>query len=678
MREETPSFFLMTAYFFVIFTNVSRDFMYYTRLICFLLILLSHISVYGQPTRIDSLKLVLAKSPDDSNKIKTLVELNKAVRGTDDSQVLVNSKIALALAEKIDYPKGRALGLKWIGLYYYDKSDYIMASDYWQRAFDQFQAINDPDGIANIANNLGSISYLTGNYAKALEYYTQALENSLKIGDPERISTAKMNIGLSYMEKPATYKDAIAYLKDALSMAEKIPDPYIISLCNVNLGEVYMSQKNDSLALYHFARAKRAAESTTSSSLPYILNKLGDVMKLRKDYEAAIRWYDDSYARAEKNGNKLDMVNSANGLAEVYRLLKKPNIALGYLQKASTMAAEINVKKELKNSYKGLAEMYSDKADFKNAYQYQLKYSNITDELNLNQSDSIQRRFEVGLKEKEIRLGEEEIKRQKIVRNGLIAGFALVSVLIFILYRDYRNKIKTNKLLDQRKAEIESLLLNILPYEVAVELQNTGQATPRYYDNASVLFTDFVSFSKIAETLSPQQVVEELNEFFIAMDNIIDKYQLEKIKTIGDSYMCAGGIPTVNQTHPIAIIKAGLDILEYLRQKNVHRENTGLPRWELRIGIHSGPLVAGVVGKKKYAYDIWGSTVNIASRMESNGQPGMLNISSVLYEQIKERFECTYRGKIYAKNVGEIDMYFVNNEIPLGSIPQKEIAVVES
>ncbi len=212
---------------------------------------------------------------------------------------------------------------------------------------------------------------------------------------------------------------------------------------------------------------------------------------------------------------------------------------------------------------------------------------------------------------------------------------------------------------------------------MAVELQNTGQATPRFYENVSVLFTDFVSFSKIAETLSPQQVVEELNEFFIAMDNIIEKYQLEKIKTIGDSYMCAGGIPTVNQTHPVAIVKAGLEILEYLNIKNTIREKTGLTKWELRIGVHTGPLVAGVVGKKKYAYDIWGSTVNIASRMESNGQPGMLNISAALYEQIKDRFDCTYRGKIYAKNVGEIDMYFVNKEIIPEIVSPKEAVIAE-
>jgi class 3 adenylate cyclase len=183
------------------------------------------------------------------------------------------------------------------------------------------------------------------------------------------------------------------------------------------------------------------------------------------------------------------------------------------------------------------------------------------------------------------------------------------------------------------------------------------------------MFTDFVSFSKIAESMSPQQIVSELNEFFTEMDEIIDKYGLEKIKTIGDSYMCAGGIPTANTTHPIDMVRAGLDIVEYLRQKNKLREQAGMAKWEIRIGINTGSIVAGVVGKKKYAYDIWGNTVNIASRMESNGEPGMLNISADTYALIKDRFDCTHRGKIYAKNVGEIDMYFVDREIPASKEP---------
>jgi len=217
--------------------------------------------------------------------------------------------------------------------------------------------------------------------------------------------------------------------------------------------------------------------------------------------------------------------------------------------------------------------------------------------------------------------------------------------------------------LDNQKAEIEGLLLNILPAEVAQELQKTGAATPRYYERASVLFTDFKSFSKLADDLSPQDVVTELNECFVVFDDIIEKYHLEKIKTIGDSYMCAGGIPTADEHHIINIIKASIEIQEFTSVRNQKRLQMNLPQWEIRIGIHTGPLVAGVVGKKKYAYDIWGGTVNIASRMESNGEPGRVNISAATYELVKDKFSCSYRGKIYAKNIGEIDMYFVDHEL---------------
>src|SRR5262249_38720427 len=150
---------------------------------------------------------------------------------------------------------------------------------------------------------------------------------------------------------------------------------------------------------------------------------------------------------------------------------------------------------------------------------------------------------------------------------------------------------------------------NILPLEVARELQEHGQAKPKFFDVVSVLFTDFKSFTKMADSLSPQEIVTELNECFVAFDDIIDKYGLEKIKTIGDSYMCAGGIPTPDNNHPIRMVQAGLEIKEYIKKRNEIRKSLGLPPWELRIGIHVGPIVAGVVGRKKYAYDIWGSTV---------------------------------------------------------------------
>ena len=179
------------------------------------------------------------------------------------------------------------------------------------------------------------------------------------------------------------------------------------------------------------------------------------------------------------------------------------------------------------------------------------------------------------------------------------------------------------------------------------------------------MFTDFKGFTSIADKVSPQELIEELNACFLVFDNIIEKYNLEKIKTIGDSYMCAGGVPTPDEQHVFKIVKASLEIQQYITENNIKRKESGLIPWDLRIGVHVGPIVAGVVGKKKYAYDIWGSTVNIASRMESNGETGQVNVSSAVYELIKEKYACTYRGKIYAKNVGEVDMYFVQYEKPL-------------
>jgi adenylate cyclase len=223
--------------------------------------------------------------------------------------------------------------------------------------------------------------------------------------------------------------------------------------------------------------------------------------------------------------------------------------------------------------------------------------------------------------------------------------------------------------LDHQKLEIEHLIRNILPAEIANELQTHGSARPRSYAVVSVLFTDFKDFSVLAERMTAEEVVEELSSCFRGFDAIIEKHRLEKIKTIGDSYMCAGGIPVADADHPFRIVQAGLEIIDYMKEHNAHRKEKGLPPLEVRIGVHVGPVVAGVLGTHKYAYDIWGNTVNIASRMESNGVPGEVNISAATYEIIREKYACRYRGKIYAKNVGAIDMYFVEHELtaPAGS-----------
>ncbi len=279
-------------------------------------------------------------------------------------------------------------------------------------------------------------------------------------------------------------------------------------------------------------------------------------------------------------------------------------------------------------------------------------------------------KFENEKKQKEIEITEVqlakkeiEIKQQKTIKFAFIGGFVLVALLAFLILWSLQRKKRDNRIIAAEKAKSDELLLNILPSETAEELKKYGHSDARPYDIVSVLFTDFEGFTEIAEKLSAEKLVAELDLCFGAFDQLMGKYNVEKIKTIGDSYMCAGGIPVPNITNPIDVVRCGLEIQQFMETYKEERIKKNEPYFELRIGVHTGPVVAGIVGLKKFAYDIWGDTVNIASCMESSGEVGKVNISGATYELVKDNFVCTYRGKVQAKNKGEIDMYFVEGII---------------
>jgi len=253
-------------------------------------------------------------------------------------------------------------------------------------------------------------------------------------------------------------------------------------------------------------------------------------------------------------------------------------------------------------------------------------------------------------------LKEKVAKKQRGQAIIALVGVLLIAGVLGALFVLLRKK---NKVIAEEQAKSERLLLNILPQETAAELKETGHATPRSYASASVLFTDFKGFTKIAEKLSPEEIIRELDYCFAAFDEICDRHNIEKIKTIGDAYMCAAGIPAENTTHPTDMVKAGLAMQKFMAEWKAQKDAKGELCFELRLGIHTGPLVAGVVGKNKFAYDIWGDTVNLAARMESSGEVGKVNISGDTYDLVKHSFQCEHRGKIQAKNKGEVDMYFV-------------------
>jgi class 3 adenylate cyclase len=221
-----------------------------------------------------------------------------------------------------------------------------------------------------------------------------------------------------------------------------------------------------------------------------------------------------------------------------------------------------------------------------------------------------------------------------------------------------------NASLEVEQEKTDTLLLNILPYEIAEQLKNKGTVDAKIYRRVSVLFTDFKGFTKISEKLSPSEIIKELGVFFAHFDEIIGGHFIEKIKTIGDAYMCVGGLPLRNKSNPIDTVLAGLKMQDFANRINAEKIKNGQEPWNLRLGIHTGKVVAGVIGKKKFAYDIWGDTVNTASRMESAGEIGKVNISGDTHKYIEEYFDCEHRGKIEAKNKGEIDMYFVHGLKP--------------
>ena len=257
-------------------------------------------------------------------------------------------------------------------------------------------------------------------------------------------------------------------------------------------------------------------------------------------------------------------------------------------------------------------------------------------------------------------------KRRQFNRNLIYFTIGLLFVLLLIILfylnlRKRKREIDVQRILiAAEKEKADKLLLNILPISVAEELKEKGKSVPRHYDVISIIFTDFAGFTKISEKLSPVQLVEKLDEIFLEFDLIVEKYGLNRIKTIGDAYMCAAGLPDEDPKHAENAVKAAVEMRDFVDQFNLKLPPKD-PKWNIRIGVNTGPVVAGVVGIRKFAYDIWGDTVNTASRMESSGEIGKVNISQNTYALIKDdpQFSFEPRGKVQAKGKGEMNMYFV-------------------
>ena len=626
----------------------------------FTLLLLSCLAIHGQN-----------KPGKDTTTVNTLVEQSKSLIASDSAKAHNLAIEAKNMASEIDYPKGEAYALKNIGMLYYQKGRYVETLDYWNQSLKIFEDSKDDIGIANMLNNIGAIYFNQGADAKALEYILKSLQVAERIGVTLRIVSALINVGNTYHNK----KDPVAlnYLLRVVPLVERNKNTEAYIVVTGNIGEIYFDNNDNAKAFEYFNKSIKTAGNTSSAAFSY--NGIGKIKLKEGKFSEALQNHNKALTLAKKFEDKLQEVRGLRGIADVYMKTDNTALAIQYYNKARVVAEDMDdLKVELNDLYKEMALAYKKSGNFSDAFTYQSLYSDIKDSIYSIESkkklNQIQFDFELSKKEVEINLKEARIKSERQVRLGLTGGLVLILIIAFIIYRHSLQKTRINKVLDKQKAQIEHLLLNILPREVAYELQTSGNSKPRHFDEVSILFTDFKGFTSIADKLSPGELVEDLNECFIEFDSIIEKYNLEKIKTIGDSYMCAGNIPSRDPNHVYKIVKAALEIQAFIEKYNLRRVDKGLEPWEIRIGLHVGPVVAGVVGKKKYAYDIWGSAVNIASRMESNGTPGKVNISANTYELIKNRFDCTHRGKLKVKNLSDLDMYYVENEKTQTGMPE--------
>ena len=600
----------------------------------------------------------------DTSKVNALIEEAKSFVGEDSAKAINLSTEALQIARESGYRKGEAYALKNIGLVYYYKGLFVETFDYWNQALEIFESIKDDAGTANMLSNIGGIYLNQGADEKALEYSLRSLKIAERLGDTLRLISALSNIGSTYHNKKDS--TALEYYNKVLPLVENSPDKieeYV--LITGNMGELYYDHNDNAKALEYYQKSIKAAGTNFSSA--FSVNGIGKIYLKEGNYALAHSSHKKALEIAEKFDDQLQLVRSLHSIGTVYYAEGKTDLAIDYLNLARTNAEAMDdVDIELLEIYQELASAYSKNKDYTNAFTYQTKYVEYKDELynieNKKKLNKIQFDFELSKKDGELALNEEKLKSEKQARLGITITLGIMIASAFVIYRYYLKSLKTNKILDKQKDQIEGLLLNILPKEVASELQNKGISKPRYYKEVCVLFSDFKGFTLIADKMSPSELVEELNECFIAFDSIADKYGLEKIKTIGDSYMCASNLPSDLPDHFYKMIKGGMEMQQFIEGWNAGRLIEGKEPWQIRIGVHAGPVVAGVVGKKKYAYDIWGSTVNIASRMESSGTPGKVNISEFTYEKVKDRFECVHRGKISAKNVGDMEMYYVESE----------------
>jgi len=573
-------------------------------------------SVSGQDQKLaDSLRVIYQKGElKDSAQMELLRQLS-----LNETK---NHKLALKYAEElISLSEQRKNNLYLYRGYFLKGSrkkllgDMDEALDAYFKSADAAIKADYALGEGTAYTTIADVYSIIGNHPNAMVYYNKAIVSLRHSQDSVRLAAALTNAGGEYFDNKK-YDSALLYLNESMTISEKV---------NYLIGKAY-----------------------NLGTMGMVYAKLGKNDLAEKNINEAI-------VILEENEVYDPICNYLGAMYDIYFEKGDASKALNYAMRNLKLAEQYGLKDQISEASLKLSTLYEKSGNTTESFKYYKNHiayrDSVHDVESVQKMADLRTDFEVSRKQVEVDLLNQQKRNQRNIVISLFIILGLAAVLLGTLYWYYKN-------ISREKKRSETLLLNILPAETAKELKKNGKVDAVKFDEVTVLFTDFVQFTKVAERVEPVQLVKSIDYYFKEFDDITTKYGLEKIKTVGDSYMCACGLPTPNPSHARNVIHAAKEMLELVR--NELQATDGLSHFEIRIGIHTGPVVAGIVGIKKWQYDIWGDTVNIASRMESMSMPGRINLSETTYDKIKNEFPCEYRGEIEVKHRGVMKMYFLS------------------
>ena len=554
-------------------------------------------------------------------------------RTGDYSNALTTYRDGLQVAERLEDSLGIArLNLR-MGFLYHDNDDLITALKHYQRALYLYEMLDNADGMGSVFNEFGSIYRSRGDYDKSLEYYLKSIAINDSLGDYSGNSAIYNNIGRLYLDQ-GRLDDAMESFEKSLAIDQDRGDKLGIASCLAGIGAVYQEQDAEQQAIDFFQRSLAISESIDDlQGACASMLSLSDIFLDQGRHREAIRYCLKVKNVGEELGDIGHQQAACDCLYDAYKELGNSRQALIFLERS---------------------QILYDSMQFESTAM-QLQQMEFSKQATIDSLARVEQAIQVELAhQKEVQLKDRN-------RNLAIGAGIFFLLLAGGFYNLWHFARKSKAIIEKEKERSEHLLLNILPAEIAAELKEKGEAAARDFDMVSILFTDFKEFTEKASTLTATELIDEINHCFKAFDQICEKYQIEKIKTIGDAYMAAGGLPMESNDSVQNTILAALDMQAFMKNRVQQNLVDAKVAFEMRVGIHTGPVVAGIVGVKKFQYDVWGDTVNTASRMESSGVVGEVNISDRTHQYVREnpQFSFERRQPLSVKGKGEMTMWFV-------------------